>query len=263
MLVLDERCKLYEGRTGTSLIPGLFTLARLDGRAFHTFTKGMTRPYSEEIQASMIAAAKALVKDSFADIAYTQSDEITLLWSTGIELFDGRVQKIASVLSGLASSAFTISMLGFDPERTRTFLPHFDCRLWQVPATEDVRDVFLWREADATKNSLTMAAQVYYSHQELHEKNSADKHNMLHAKGVNWNDFPVHFKRGIYVRRVTEDRTLTPEELNRIPEAHRPSADTRYERHEIKAINVPPLWRVANPTGFLLHCEDPIPVMEE
>jgi tRNA(His) 5'-end guanylyltransferase len=128
----------------------------------------------------------------------------------------------ASVLAGMASAKFCQLVIEHLPNKVKE-TPHFDCRVWQVPTLQDAADVFVWREDDATKNSITMAAGAYYSDSELDGKNSGVKQEMLWQKGVNWNDFPAFFKRGTYLQRRTFDRTLTDEERARIPEAHRPS----------------------------------------
>lgn len=254
---LGDRCKKFENANAQTLMLGRPTFARLDGRAFHTFTRNMHRPYDAAFQLCMRRAVKGLIEDFHPSIGYTQSDEITLLWPGGVLPFDGRVQKMQSVMAGVATAHFLKAALDFLPRHVKERLPVFDCRVWQVPSELDALDVFVWREDDAVRNSVTMAAQAYYSHKELDGKNTSDKHDMLYAKGVNWNNYPAHFKRGVYMRRVQELRTLTEDELMEIPEKHRPNGDKTFVRSAVKTIEMPPIRRVANAVGVVLWGENP------
>jgi len=208
---------------------GLPLLARLDGRAFHTFTRDLRRPYEPGMSTAMIETTRYLVHEMTALIGYTQSDEITLAWyepsqSLSDYAFDGRFQRFASVLAGMASARFCQLVVEHLPAKVRE-TPHFDCRVWQVPALQDAADVFVWREDDATKNSITMAAGALLGPRARRQA-LGHKQDMLWQKGVNWNDFPSFFKRGTYLQRRTFDRGLTDEERARIPEAHRPPPGT-------------------------------------
>ena len=249
MDVLGDRCKSFESRYEQTAMPGLPLLARLDGRAFHTFTRGLKRPYDAGMSCSMIETTRFLVDKLHARVGYTQSDEITLAWSSSAipspYPFNGRLQKLSSVLAGMASARFCQLVVEHLPSKARE-TPHFDCRVWQVPSLQDAADVFVWREDDATKNSITMAASAHYSHAELHGKHSGDKHELLHAKGVNWNDYPAFFKRGSYLQRRTYELELTEDERQRIPHPHRPPADARFTRHKIVELNLPPARQVQN-----------------
>lgn len=248
---LGDRCKRFEAaEAGRRAMPGIPLLARLDGRAFHTFTRGLNRPFDERFGRCMVETTRTLVDDLRALIGYTQSDEITLLWwvpASGPQdyPFDGRFQKLASISAGIASAAFARLAAEHLPEKSRS-LPSFDARVWQVPTREDAVDVFLWREDDAAKNSLSMAARAHFSHGETHGKGGSELHELLHSRGVNWNDYPARFKRGVYVRRETFLRTFTPEQLVKIPERHRPLPDATVARTEVRVIDMPPIRRVAN-----------------
>jgi tRNA(His) 5'-end guanylyltransferase len=113
---------------------------------------------------------------------------------------------------------------------------------------------------DATRNSLNMLAQNYYSHQALMHKNSAAKHEMLHQKGVNWNDLEDAYKRGSYYQRKTTRRAFTAEELDRIPEKHRAriNPDEMIERKDVVRLNMPPLVTVVNRVDVLFDGAEPI-----
>jgi tRNA(His) guanylyltransferase len=236
---IGDRCKEYEMlEAGRKAMPGIPLMARLDGRAFHTFTRGLARPYDVRFSNCMIETMKALVEEFHPLTGYTQSDEISLMWlvpadSSSQYPFDGRFQKLTSVLSGYASAVFLREVQKNLPEKA-TEIPCFDARVWQVPSLQDAYDVFCWREADAVKNSITMAASAYYSHSALQGVGSSEKQELLHKKGVNWNNYPPFFKRGVYCQRQSVEKTLTEEERLRIPEKFRPAPDQLVTRTVIE-----------------------------
>lgn len=243
---IDVECKTFElVEAGRKAMRGLPIIARLDGRAFHTFTRGLERPYDKRMSTAMVETTRYLVFELRPLVGYTQSDEITLVWFESSESlsqysFDGRFQKLVSITAGMASAKFSQLVLEHLPEKAN-FTPHFDSRVWQVPTIRDALRVLIWREDDATKNSITMAAQAYYSDRELHEQNSSQKQELLFKKGVNWNDYPTFFKRGTYLQRKTISRKLTTEELERIPEAHRPEPDIDVQRTIVSELDIPPI----------------------
>lgn len=249
---LGDRMKLYEAvEAGRRFMPLLPVMARIDGRAFHSFTRGMGRPFDERFAAAMVETTTYLVRETNACMGYTQSDEITLAWhSTDIKsqiFFDGRIAKMTSQLAAHATLAFYREVLARISEYADR-LPTFDARVWQVPNRTEGANVFLWREWDATKNSVSMAANAYYSHKELHGKNSADKHEMLFAKGINWNDYPAFFKRGTYVQRRAVVRPFADDELVKLPPKHnaRTNPGLVVERSEWTPVDMPPLGTVVN-----------------
>jgi tRNA(His) guanylyltransferase len=257
---MGDRMKMYEMReAGHKLMPGLPVLVRLDGRSFHTFTRGLKRPFDMELRAAMDETAKYLVHETHAAVAYTQSDEISLAFPNidpdAQLMFDGRSQKLCSVLAAMATAKFNQEIMRRIPSHAHK-LPLFDARVWQVPTLDLALEAFAWREADATKNSITMYASAFYSHKELHKKSSRDKHEMLHAKGVNWNDLDAALKRGVYFRRENVIKELSPAELARIPEKHRPTGPVT--RSEIRAIDMPPINQVANAKDVLFFGAAPV-----
>lgn len=258
---LGDRQKSFENVEACQvLVPGLPIMVRLDGRAFSTFTRGLARPYDERMSRCMIETTKYLVQHTHADIGYTQSDEISLAFSLSLDLdkqmmFNGRVQKICSVFASMASVKFNQMVQQLMPEKA-SLLPVFDGRCWNVNDLDTACECFLWREADATRNSLTMAASSLYSHGELHKVGSKEKHDLLHAKGVNWNNYPAFFKRGTYVRRETILKDLTSEELEKIPENHRP--DGPIYRSVINELDMPPLSKVVNVKDVLFGKDQPM-----
>ncbi len=250
-MTIGDRCKEYEELTESKLIRKLPTFARLDGRSFHSFTKGMKRPFDEEFHFCVSETTRALVEEFQPLIGYTQSDEITMFWAYEDDIaettkmnFGGRVQKLTSVLAGFASSKFMQLVQQHFPAKASK-IPCFDCRIWQVPTKGDALEVFLWREDDATKNSITMAAQSVYSHKELHGKNSSDKQEMLFQKGINWNDYPSHFKRGAFFKRENYTKEMTIEEYEKIPSKKRPK-DRLITRSHVVELDLGPIRQNLN-----------------
>jgi tRNA(His) 5'-end guanylyltransferase len=232
-------------------MPLIPIVARIDGRSFSSFTKGMNRPYDKVMSDMMISTTKFLVAETNANIGYTQSDEISLAWhSTDIRSqvwFDGRVMKMTSQLAALATLHFN-RILQFRYADYYDRMPTFDARVWQVPNRTEAANMFVWREWDATKNSITMAASHYYSHSELHAKNGAEKQDMLMQKGVNWNDYPVFFKRGTYVQRRISLKAFTTEELEKLPPKHAARTDPNLQitRSEVVQLDLPIVTTVVN-----------------
>lgn len=244
-----DRMKAYEAvESERRFIPLLPVYARIDGRSFSAFTRGMERPFDRRMSEAMIVTTEWLVEKTHARIGYTQSDEISLTWLAASYdsdiFFAGKIHKIISVLASMAAARFAKAVEDWTPYCDR--LAAFDCRAFQLPNRTEGANAFLWREQDATKNAISMAAQHYYSHKELQHKNGAEMQEMLFAKGVNFNDYPDFFKRGTFVRRVTKERQFTAAELERIPEKHRPSPDTLIERSEIERLAVPKFSTVIN-----------------
>ena len=257
---LGDKHKMFESReAGQRLMPGLPFVVRLDGRSFHTFTRGLARPYDERLSRAMIETTKFLVSETHASVGYTQSDEISLAFPNtdpdASIMFKGRIQKICSILAALTSVKFNRLVLANLQEKSH-LTPVFDARVWPYPNLELVAEHFLWRETDATRNSLTMAAHAFYSHKELHKAGYEKKHEMLYAKGINWNDYPAFFKRGTYVRRESVTKELTAAELARIPEGRRPNGPV--VRSELREVTMPALTRVANVHGVLFFGEEPV-----
>lgn len=225
--------------------------ARIDGRGFSKFTKGMNRPFDARMSRAMIETTKVLVSQTHAKMGFVQSDEISLLWSLDDDrsqfLFDGKKQKIVSVLAGLATAAFTRAVLttpGFEHYAER--LPHFDARVFSLPSRVEAANAVLWREQDATKNAISMAAHHLYSHKSLQGLNSATKLDLIAEKGIVWDDYPAYFRRGTFVRRMARERLLTVEEWSAIPEANRPPIDTPIIRNAVEEIPMPPFRQVTN-----------------
>lgn len=256
---LGDRMKLYENaESERRLMPLLPAIARLDGRCFSRFTRSFARPFDQRMIDAMQALALFLAKETNARVAYTQSDEVSLLWHSTDHssqiYFDGRIQKMCSILAAAASAEFGQIARGVGiPVNALGPLPVFDCRVWNVPTRAEAANTLLWREIDATKNSVSMACRTVYSHRDMDGKGRADQIDMLMAKGINWNDYPAPFKRGTYVQRVTTREPYTAEELEQLPPLHNARKDPSMvvERSYFRVVEMPPLGRVTNREAVL------------
>lgn len=163
---------------------------------------------------------------------------------------------MCSLFAAMASVKFNQLISESMPERAH-LLPIFDARVFQYPNLDLACETFLWRETDATRNSLTMAAHSHYSHSELHKAGFSQKHDMLHAKGVNWNDYPTFFKRGTYVAKREVMKQLTLEELNKIPEKFR-EPDKWFSRSVICDLGLQEYSKLMNPKRVFFFGENPV-----
>lgn len=203
----------YETRSRTYLTRRTPVVIRLDGKAFHTYTKGLKKPFDEGLIEDMADTAVFLCSQiQGAKCAYVQSDEISILLTdfdklTSEAWFDYQVQKITSVSASLATAKFNQLRLireDFDSigDISSQTLAYFDSRTFNIPK-EEVTNYFLARQKDAVKNSISMLAQSLYSHNELFKKNSNEMQEMCFQKGQNWNDLPFNQKRGSFVVKNT------------------------------------------------------------
>lgn len=264
---LGDRMKHYEnlGVSGMRLLPMIPIVARIDGRSFHNFTKGMKRPFDEEFSNAMTHALIHLVKHTGASIGYTQSDEISLVWcqdSFKSEVwFDGRVAKMTSQLAAQATLAFYREVVKTMPPEFAERLPTFDVRIWNVPTKDEAVNALIWRELDATKNSVSMAAHHYFSHKFLQGKNTSTKRELLLSeKGIRWEDYPTHFKRGTYVQRVKKLTKFSADEIERLPKKHeaRSNPDLMIERSVVEVVELPPLTKISNRVEVVFEGQQPI-----
>ena len=191
---LGDRMKEYENIFRYKLMKKLPVIARIDGRAFHTYTRNCNKPFDVGIINTMWQTAKHLcnIIDG-AKIAFVQSDEISILILDTDSIrteswFDYNIQKLASVISSEATVAFN-KHTKIDNNAT------FDCRVFNL-SPEEVINYFIWRQQDWTRNSIQMLAQSNFSQKELNGKNNIILQEMLFQKGINWNDLPYYLKRG-------------------------------------------------------------------
>lgn len=203
---LGDRMKVnYEDRTRISLPRRSYTIIRIDGKAFHTYTKGLTRPFDDGLIDDMDATAAYLCKNIMgAKFAFVQSDEISILLTDFDEIgtqawFDNNLQKMCSVSASIATSSFNGQRLNryLNKELGEEMKwAQFDSRVFQIPQKAEVENYFIWRQNDTVRNSISSVAQSLYSHKELNGKNTSEQQELIFQKGTNWNDFAPKYKRG-------------------------------------------------------------------
>lgn len=199
----------YEERTRYLLPRRTYTLIRVDGKAFHTYTKGLQRPFDKALHEDMDNAVIAMMPHLQGSVfAYTQSDEISVLLTDFAEpttsaWFDGNLQKMCSVSASIITAEFNrrrlIRNCGIESgDKYRdTPMAYFDSRIFTIPDPTEVMNYFIWRNQDCSRNSVSMVAQSNFSHKELHGKSTANMHEMLHEKKINWTtDFSDGEKNG-------------------------------------------------------------------
>lgn len=260
---LANRMKtFYEQIPKTKLMRRTPVIIRIDGKAFHTFTRGFKKPFDEILIQSMQETTKCLCENIQGCVfGYTQSDEITLILVDYKKLnsaawFDYEVQKMCSIAASMATMVFNKIFLdnvdlayqeefykrGLDQGGTLSEIEKldsefyiyyskvnkamFDARCFNIPK-EEVTNLIYWRQLDATRNSIQMVGQANFSHKELHCKTCNDIQDMLMLqKNINWNDFPTHQKRGTCV----------------IKEEYYPEPAKGYENCEVNALDVRTRW---------------------
>ena len=242
---LARRMKDYESTSKTRLMKRCPVCIRIDGKALHSFTKNFNRPFDDVLIKTMQETTKFLCENiQGCVLGYTQSDEISLILIDYKELnttpyFDYEVQKLCSISASMATMAFN----RFFADNCREWydsIPYeefengsekldrlynaytkafekgamFDSRCFNIPK-EEVTNLVYWRQLDATRNSIQMVGQANFSHKELHGKSCNMIQDMLHEqKGINWNDFPTHKKRGSCVIKSTTTCTYATHDAN-------------------------------------------------
>ena len=227
---LGNRMKEYESRNQYYLQKRTPVAIRVDMRAGHTFTKGFARPFDEVFGNAMVRTMEYCAKNiGNCVFAYRQSDEITFILVDYAKLetdawFDYRTDKLCSIAASMATMRFNQVFPDFlfkwaasikkwdDSFRTQyeTYLKAmkkgamFDARAFNIPK-EEVCNLIYWRQLDAIRNSIQMVGQSNFSHKELHGKSCNMIKDMLREeKGINWDDFPTHQKRGSACRKVEQ-----------------------------------------------------------
>ena len=243
---LGDRMKGYEAiEAKRRLDTSLPVIARLDGRGFSKFTKGFEKPFYSRMTYAMDDATTHLVKMSGADIGYTQSDEITLIWGPSDNplsqmFFNGRTQKLCSVLASSCSMVFAKSLSKHMGNINAVFdrMPHFDCRVWTVPSEAEAANTLLWRSQDARRNGITVFCQQWVSHKKLQGLCQKDMLEAAHAAGAPpVSEYCSKRERfGGYFKSVTDTRTLPTEVWKRMPEKNRPKPGTLYTRSDVRIV---------------------------
>lgn len=212
----------YEDRTRYKLPRRTYTIIRVDGKAFSSYTKSLDKPFDIGLIEDMDTTAAYLCKNMMgAKFAFVQSDEISVLLTDFNTIqteawFDNNLQKMCSVSASMATSSFNYQRClryltnltegklcgSLEEIQTKPYfgLPlkwaEFDARVFQIPDKEEVINYFIWRQQDTVRNSIFSVAQSLYSQKELVGKNSNEQQEMIFQQGINWNDYPVKQKRG-------------------------------------------------------------------
>jgi tRNA(His) 5'-end guanylyltransferase len=198
----DRMKENYENRTRFYLPRRTYTIVRVDGKAFHTYTKDCEKPYDTELMLAMdVTAAYMCRQMQGAVFAYVQSDEISVLLTDFAKnetaaWYDGNLQKLASVSASLATAGFNIFMRDLVTRPIKE-PAHFDARVFTIPDPTEVYNYLVWRQKDAVRNSIQMAAQAEFSPKELHAKDCHELVSMLYIdRNINWSDYPAGCRLG-------------------------------------------------------------------
>ena len=224
----------YENPAKTQLLRRMPVAIRIDGKAFHTFTRGFQKPFDSVLMDAMQRTMKYLCENIQGCVfGYTQSDEITLILIdyqklTSDAWFDYEVQKITSVSASMATMIFnkyfSENIIKYnsthDPliEENKRLIERyvnaaekgamFDARCFNIPK-EEVTNLIYWRQLDATRNSIQMVGQAHFSHAKLENKTCNDIQDMLMVEcGINWNNFTISCKRGTACIKTEEKETI-------------------------------------------------------
>ena len=197
----DKRMRVYEQSIDQYIVPGLYIVARLDGRSFTKLTREICRfeaPFDQRFRDLMVNTTKHIMNCGFKVLyGYTESDEISLLFSPDNSAFANKVRKINTILAGEASGYFSLAL---------GKVVSFDCRVAPLPNAALVKDYFLWRQEDANRNALNLwcywtlrkeGLSKNEATQYLRAKSVDFKNELLFSKQINYNDVPKWQKRGI------------------------------------------------------------------
>lgn len=257
---LGDKCKWFEKNFSPEImIPELPVIIRLDGNNFHNYTKGLKRPFDDGLVNLMIETTKFLVKETNAIVGYTQSDEITLILHGDSIYHDGKKQKILSKLTAKCVSYFNQMRLKYLPEHKKGDAI-FDCRIYQVPTLHWACNQLLWRENDASRNSIQMLGHSQFSDKEMFKLNASQiQDKLMLEKQINWNDLPSKYKRGTYIKRFVLDKPFTQEELDSLPEKHqaRLNPDLIIQRSFIKEVEYPIFSKITNRVDVIFNSVEP------
>lgn len=206
----------YEFKTKLVLPTRTHTIIRLDGNAFHTYTRGLPKPFDETLHDDLVSSAAFLcAKVSGAQLAYVQSDEVSILITDfanpgTLPWFGGNVQKMTSVSASILTAKFNeLRNLGLGDVGER--LAFFDSRVFTIDDPEDVVQYFSWRHHDAHRNALYSTARAHYSHKQLHGVGGVEQLDMLRRAGINYETLPANFRYGtlLYRNERVEDVEFT------------------------------------------------------
>jgi tRNA(His) guanylyltransferase len=236
-----DRMKAYEKEYTDAYVPiDQILCVRIDGKGFSKFTKGFKKPFDDVLGGVMVNTMMNLVKETNASIGYTQSDEITLIYTPGEKsseyIFGGKVSKINSILASMATFYFNYNLSACVRMDKPAF---FDCRAWAVPDLAEASNVLLWRVQDARKNSISSLFRWTAGHSKMHGLSGEEMKVLLKSDYfTDWNELPNKYKYGTYAKPVAVESYLTQVELQKIPEHKRPDAGVLVKRTKIQELDL-------------------------
>ena len=220
MATIGDRMKNYEMSTDQSLHPGYPVIIRVDGHSFSKFTAGFDKPFDAQLHEVMRRTSEDLLKHyNDATTAYTQSDEITLIFPKGTLAFNGRVQKLTSLTAGYVSTRFNHHLVEIFGEKLmphKRGVAHFDARIFCLPTAEEVFNNLLWRcRYDCQRNSKSAFARSFMSSKQAHKKHTdeqlsivLEKHGSDYYKVVPlWAQYGTLIKREMFEHIGKNPRT--------------------------------------------------------
>ena len=222
---MGTRMKEYEREYEQTFKTGSPVLARIDGRCFSKFTKFCSKPFSQNLHDNFVETVRALMRETGADIGYTQSDEITLMWLNdrpdGQLWFGGKVQKMVSSLSAFTTAKFNELV---KPQK----FAMFDARVWQIEDHTEVMNSVLWRVIDCDKNAVSALAHHIFSHNELQGKHKDQMLDMLNERqSIDQNSAMIReflelkpFRQGTFISKAVHFSHLSEQEREELPEKH-------------------------------------------
>jgi tRNA(His) 5'-end guanylyltransferase len=236
-----DRMKDYERNyTSHRVSTDQILCVRIDGKGFSKFTKGFKKPFDDRLSDAMIQTTKKLCAETHASFSYTQSDEITLIYTPGEKateyMFGGKVSKINSILASMATFHFNKFLSVYIDVDKPAF---FDCRAWAVPDLVEASNVLLWRVQDARKNSISSLFRWTAGHSKMHGLSGEEMKTLLKSDYfTDWDELPNKYKYGTYAKPVTTESYLTQDELMKIPVHKRPDSSVLVKRSKIQELNL-------------------------
>lgn len=210
---LGDRMKLYEKITDYKIPSSEYMIVRIDGHCFSKFTKKMNKPFDDNFSYAMIETTKKLLQEFNAITGYTQSDEITLIFTPinvnqiNYHTFNGRIQKIVSLIASYTSICFNNILKEITKNENMTFA-YFDARVFSVKTQQEVYNAILFRKRDGLKNSKSLFSSTYINSKELLYKSSDQQiAYCLEKTGKDWNIILDKYKYGVFIKKRRVEKT--------------------------------------------------------
>ena len=241
--IIGDKIKQYEKVITSIKLDSTFPIViRLDGNNFSTFTRNLTKPYDIRFSELMQEVSKFALQETGFDIAYVQSDEISLVYipkETNSQIYhDGKLYKILSKLASKVSVRFNIRLSKYLPDKQNDE-PIFDCRIFNLPDNNLAFETIKWRFKDARRNSILSLGYWTLGHNKVVNKKGKEILELLLENNVDWHSYPIEYKYGTFFKRIKTKNKLSEEELNNLPEKHhaRLNPELEFERTIIQKYN--------------------------